>query len=207
MSPGPRSGTPSASITPGSASPTTSSRRGPHARLQRLPPGSRLGAAPRIPVNGDPMMEEIFAAEGPVVVEDARTDPRTNKALVAQLGNRTIVNVPLRMLDKPLGAFGCGTFGDEGVRVPGVEQIEYLVSMCSQIAVAAARIRFAEHRRAAEREKHELETPPVPRPEAREPGPARRRHRARLRQPADGDPDQRQPGLGARRRIRWSARS
>ena len=114
--------------------------------------------APRIPVTGDPMMEEIFAAEGPVIVEDARTDPRTNKALVAQLGNRTIVNVPLRLLDKPLGAFGCGTFGDEGVRVPSIEQIEYLVSMSSQIAVAAARIRFTEHRRAAEREKHDLET-------------------------------------------------
>jgi len=114
--------------------------------------------APRIPVHGDPMMEEIFAAEGPVVVEDARTDPRTNKALVAQLGNRTIVNVPLRLLDKPFGAFGCGTFGDEGVRVPGIEQIEYLVSMCSQVSVAAARIRFVELRRAAEREKHELET-------------------------------------------------
>jgi signal transduction histidine kinase/ActR/RegA family two-component response regulator len=114
--------------------------------------------APRIPVKGDPMMEEIFAAEGPVIVEDARTDPRTNKDFVAQLGNRTIINVPLRMLDRPLGAFGCGTFGDEGVRVPSIAQIEYLLSMCSQIAVAAARIRFAEHRRTAEREKHELET-------------------------------------------------
>ena len=115
--------------------------------------------APRIPVAGDPMLQEIFAAEGAVVVEDARTDPRTNKALVAALGNRTIVNVPLRLLDKPFGAFGCGTFGDdEGVRVPSIEQIEYLVSMCSQISVAAARIRFVEHRRVAEREKHELET-------------------------------------------------
>jgi signal transduction histidine kinase/ActR/RegA family two-component response regulator len=114
--------------------------------------------APRIPVDGDPMMQEIFAAEGPVIVEDARTDPRTNKALVAQLGNRTIVNVPLRLLDKPFGAFGCGTFGDEGVRVPSIEQTEYLVSMCSQISVAAARIRFIELRRASEREKHELES-------------------------------------------------
>jgi signal transduction histidine kinase/ActR/RegA family two-component response regulator len=115
--------------------------------------------APRIPVEGDPMMQEIFAAEGPVVVEDARTDPRTNKAIVAQLGNRTIVNIPLRFLDKPFGAFGCGTFGDdEGVRLPSVEQTEYLVSMCSQISVAAARIRFVELRRAADREKHELET-------------------------------------------------
>ena len=114
--------------------------------------------APRIPVDGDPMMEEIFAAEGPVVVEDARTDPRTNKDIVAQLGNRTIINVPLRLLDKPFGTFGCGTFGDEGVRVPGIQQIDYLVSMCSQLSVAVARIRFVELRRAADREKHELET-------------------------------------------------
>jgi signal transduction histidine kinase/CheY-like chemotaxis protein len=115
-------------------------------------------AAPRIPVLGDPMMEEIFAAEGAVVVEDARTDPRTNKSLVAQLGNRTIISLPLRLVDKPFGSFGCGTFGDEGVRVPSVEQTEYLVSMGSQIAVAAARIRFVELRRAAADEKHELET-------------------------------------------------
>jgi len=114
--------------------------------------------APRIPITGDPMMEEIFAAQGPVIVEDARTDPRTNKAFVEQLGNRTIINIPLRLLDKPFGAFGCGTFGDEGVRVPTPEQIEYLVSMSSQVAVAAARIRFTEHRRTSEREKHELET-------------------------------------------------
>jgi signal transduction histidine kinase/ActR/RegA family two-component response regulator len=65
--------------------------------------------------------------------------------------------VPLRILDKPFGAFGIGTFGDEGVRVPTVEQTDYLVSMAGQIAVAAARIRFAEHRRSAERDKHELE--------------------------------------------------
>ena len=109
--------------------------------------------APRIAVDGDPLMQEIFAADGPVVVEDARTDPRASQAVVAQLGNRTIVGVPLRLLDKPFGAFGCGTFGDEGVRVPGIAQLEYLVSMCSQISVATARIRFADLRGAAEREK------------------------------------------------------
>ena len=115
-------------------------------------------AAPRIPIAGDPLMEETFAGDGPVVVEDARTDPRTSTGSVTELGHRTIVSLPLRMLDKPFGSFGCGTFGDEGVRVPGVEQTEYLVAMGSLIAVAAARIRFVELRRAAEHEKRELET-------------------------------------------------
>jgi signal transduction histidine kinase/CheY-like chemotaxis protein len=114
--------------------------------------------APRIPVDGDPMIQAIFAAEGPVVVEDARTDPRTRQAFVAQPGSRTMVNVALRLLDRPFGAFGCGTFGDEGVRLPSDGETEYLVAMCSQISVAAARIRFLELRRAAEREKQELET-------------------------------------------------
>ena len=113
--------------------------------------------APRIPVAGDAMLAEVFGGEGPVVVEDARTDPRTNKALVEQLGSRTLVHVPLRILDKPFGAFGVGTFGDEGVRTPTIEQTDYLVGMAGQIAVATARIRFAEHRRSVERERHELE--------------------------------------------------
>jgi len=113
--------------------------------------------APRIPVAGDPMLAEIFAGDGPVVVEDARTDPRTNKMLVEQLGTQSLVHVPLRILDKAFGAFGVGTFGDEEAFVPTLEQTEYLVSMAGQIAVAAARIRFAEHRRSSERDKHELE--------------------------------------------------
>src|SRR5262245_46557641 len=37
--------------------------------------------APRVPIAGDPMLAAIFAGEGPVVVADARTDPRTNKSL------------------------------------------------------------------------------------------------------------------------------
>ena len=161
--------------------------------------------APRIAVDGDPLMQEIFAADGPVVVEDARTDPRASQAGVAQLGNRTIVGVPLRLLDKPFGAFGCGTFGDEGVRVPGIAQLEDPgVDVQPDLRRRGAHPlrRSARRRRTGEGDRR----PPVPRPEAREPGPARRRHRPRLRQPADRHPDQLEPGLGAIA-IRWSARS
>ena len=106
--------------------------------------------APLLQVRGDAMIEEIVSSDVPVVVVDARTDPRTNKAIVAQLGNRTIINVPLRMLDKPLGSFGTGTFGDEGCREPSPAQLDYLVGMGSQLAVAAGRIRFREERQRAE---------------------------------------------------------
>ena len=107
--------------------------------------------APTFKIAGDPMLEELLRGDEPVVVEDARTDPRTNKELVQKLGNRTIINVPLRLLDAPFGAIGTGTFGDEGCRPPTREQLEYLVGMAGQIAVALARIRFQEERqRAAE---------------------------------------------------------
>ena len=107
--------------------------------------------APVLKIEGDAMLEEIVQSDAPVVVEDARTDPRTDKAIVAKLGNRTIVNVPLRLLDKPFGAFGTGTFGDEeGCRPPTAEQLDYFVGMASQLAVAAGHIRFPEERRAAE---------------------------------------------------------
>ena len=48
--------------------------------------------APTLTIAGDAMLEEIVGSDAPVVVTDARTDPRTNKEIVAQIGNRTIVN-------------------------------------------------------------------------------------------------------------------
>ncbi|HEX4341388.1 MAG TPA: ATP-binding protein [Polyangiaceae bacterium] len=113
--------------------------------------------APVLRVEGDPMLEELVTSDAPVVIHDARTDPRTNKAVVEQLQNRTIINIPLRLLDKPLGIFGLGTFGDEGCHMPDAPQLAYLVGMGSQLAVAAGRIRFLETKARAEREKRELE--------------------------------------------------
>jgi signal transduction histidine kinase/ActR/RegA family two-component response regulator len=113
--------------------------------------------APVLQIAGDPFLEELIASEGPVVIVDARTDPRTNKELVAKLQNRTLINIPLRLLDKPFGIFGMGTFGDEGCRSPDPAALDYLVGMASQIALAAGRVRFEEARALADREKLELE--------------------------------------------------
>src|SRR6187402_2394258 len=66
--------------------------------------------APVLKIEGDALLEEIVRGDEPVVIEDARVDPRTNKEIVATLGNRTIINIPLRLLDKPFGVFGLGTF-------------------------------------------------------------------------------------------------
>jgi two-component system, cell cycle sensor histidine kinase and response regulator CckA len=114
--------------------------------------------APVLTITGDAMLEEVARGDVPVVVADARTDPRTNKEMVAQLGNRTIINLPLRLLDKPLGTLGTGTFGDEeGVRPPTDEELDYLVALSAQLAVAAGRIRMLEERRLAESRQRDLE--------------------------------------------------
>jgi signal transduction histidine kinase len=113
--------------------------------------------AATIPIDGDAMLAELFASVAPVVVEDARTDPRTNKDLVERLGNRTIINVPLALLDKPFGSLGVGSFGDEGCLPPTPAALEYLTGMANQVSVAASRIRFVEQSRAQERSQRTLE--------------------------------------------------
>lgn len=114
--------------------------------------------APVLCVEGDAMLEQIVASDEPVVVFDARTDARTDKKIVEALGNRTIVNIPLRLLDKPFGAFGVGTFGDEeGCREPTSDELDYLIGMASQLSVAAGRIRFLEERARSQAQTRELE--------------------------------------------------
>ncbi len=108
--------------------------------------------APRLKVKGDTFLEYCVASDHPVVIEDARKDPRTNKQLVKKLENRTIIKIPLRLARQRLGFFGIGTFGDEGCRAPSARELDHFVAMAGQIAIATTRIRLVEpdgvHRRA-----------------------------------------------------------
>ncbi|WP_296448393.1 EAL domain-containing protein [Rhodoferax sp. UBA5149] len=112
---------------------------------------SRLAQSMDIPIAGDLMLQEIMTADHVVVVEDARTDPRTNKQIVAQLQNRTIINVPLVLAEQRLGSVGMGTYGDEeGVRPPSPWQLEFMQTMTGHVAVALDRVRFTQARKQAE---------------------------------------------------------
>ncbi|MBI2418157.1 MAG: response regulator [Ignavibacteriales bacterium] len=104
-------------------------------------------------ISGDQMLEEIAEAKNIVIVKDARTDPRTNKEIVAQLKNRTIVNVPIILFDKHLGALGTGTFGDEEVRVPTGSEEEFLGAVASHLAVVIDRLHLLYERERTEKEK------------------------------------------------------
>lgn len=104
----------------------------------------RLSAPTLIPRRGDAMIEEIERAQRPVVVLDARTDPRTNKALVAQYGNRTIINLAMPAGGELVGVLGVGTYADEGVLEPTPRELEALEVYAAQLGSALARIRLLE---------------------------------------------------------------
>ncbi len=112
-----------------------------------------------LPIGDDPFLKEIVEAAHIVVVEDARTDPRTNKEIVAATENRTIINVPLMLAGKKLGILNTGTYGDdEGVKPPTERQLEYLAAMANHVAVAMDRVRFLAERRKAEAALRESES-------------------------------------------------
>lgn len=129
---------------------------------RRLASSGRASAAqwehlPEIVLAEDAMAMEVCESDHTVVVEDARTDSRTNKDTVARLGNRTIINVPLTFLDQNLGAFGMGSFEDEGVMLPTPLELEVVETMAQHIGVAAGRLRFLAERQTAEQERQALE--------------------------------------------------
>lgn len=112
---------------------------------------SRSQMALEIPIAGDAMLEEIMSADHIVVVEDARTDPRTNKAIVNQVHNRTIINVPLMLAEQRLGTLGMGTHGDEeGVRPPLPWHLDFMQAIAGHVAVALDRVRFMQAHKQAE---------------------------------------------------------
>lgn len=103
-----------------------------------------------LPIAGDPMLEEIAAAQDIVVVEDARTDPRTNKAIVEQMNLLTIINVPVFLSGRHLGTIATGTIGDQDVRNPTRAEREYLTAMASHMAVTLDRMLLLAERTQAE---------------------------------------------------------
>ena len=111
----------------------------------------------RLTITGDKFLEELAASDDIVVIEDARTDPRTNKAIVEHLQNRTIINVPVTLLGRRIGTVGTGTYGDEGVRVPSPAERRFLTALASHLAVSVDRIDAVQRRREAEERLRESE--------------------------------------------------
>tara|TARA_R110002096_G_scaffold42143_2_gene113510 strand:+ start:29848 stop:31530 length:1683 start_codon:yes stop_codon:yes gene_type:complete len=96
--------------------------------------------APVIPLADDPYLARVFEATEPQIIRDAQSDPNVNREVVKQLGNRTIVNVPMRLVDQQFGALGTGTFGEEGVKLPSEEELAHLTGIAKQLVTASARL-------------------------------------------------------------------
>lgn len=94
-----------------------------------------------VPIEGDPLVTRLVETREVQIVEDAQTDPDVNREIVEQLGNRTVVNVPMLLENGEFyGSLGTGTFGDEGVRVPTAEEIDYLRALADATAASTVRI-------------------------------------------------------------------
>lgn len=110
-----------------------------------------------VPTEDDAFLQEVLNSTGPVICVDARTDDRVNKEITAALGNRTIVNVPARLLDRRVGIMGAGTFGDEGVVAPTEHELWAMGMISEQLAVALSRRLLSEERKRGRKEREHLQ--------------------------------------------------
>jgi PAS domain S-box-containing protein len=103
-----------------------------------------------LPIAGDPLLEEIVRSRDIIAIEDARTDPRTDKAIVEKLELRTLVNVPILLSGRHLGSISTGTHGEQGAHKPTAAEEEYLTTLASHMAVTLDRMSLLVERTRAE---------------------------------------------------------
>ncbi len=116
-----------------------------------------LEKCPKVAIAGDAMLHELIEGKAPVLVLEAADDPRTNKVMVAALGNRTILNVPMVLGPVVIGALGVGTFGDEGALAPSDDEVEALVILATQLAGAITRMSLLDAQRQDAERRQRLE--------------------------------------------------
>ncbi len=93
---------------------------------------------PATPAAGDWLFTALRRDEGPIVIPDARDVAETPDVL-RRLDNRTVVNVPIGIVDRTLGILGGGTFGDEGAVPLDEGAAAYLSHLGNLASVAIAR--------------------------------------------------------------------
>ncbi|MHA1923496.1 MAG: PAS domain S-box protein, partial [Candidatus Heimdallarchaeota archaeon] len=99
-----------------------------------------------LPIKNDEFLSECIATNKITIVEDARIDPRTNKAIVNSLENVSIVSIPIMLKSKTIGLFFTGTWSQEDVIVPDELEFNFLYAMSKNIGIALDRL-FLENKR------------------------------------------------------------
>jgi PAS domain S-box-containing protein len=91
---------------------------------------------------GEGIVGRVFQSGKPILVDDISTDPRiAYPGLIATEGIRAFAAVPLRVKDKVLGVI---TIASHEVRKFSTEDIQFLESIASQIAIAVDNARLHE---------------------------------------------------------------
>ena len=94
---------------------------------------------PVLSIAGDWLTAALRRDEGPIVILDARA-VEGNPEVARRLDNRTVVNMPIGVVDRALGVLGGGTFGDEGPVPFDAEAIAHFVHLANMASVAVARL-------------------------------------------------------------------
>ncbi len=118
----------------------------------------------QVPVDSVQLVQEVVASDGPVIVGDARTDPRGRHEIPRRQGNRTAINFPIPWLNAPMGALGIGTFHREGTREPSRETLAHIAAVANQVAFAVARIQWNARRALRETAPVEADAKPATAP-------------------------------------------
>lgn len=94
---------------------------------------------PVAPIAGDWLIAALRRNEGPIIIPDA-TLVEGNPEVAQRLGNRTVVNMPIGVLDKALGILGGGTFGDEGPVPIDEAAVSDFIQLATIASMAVARL-------------------------------------------------------------------
>lgn len=107
---------------------------------------------PELEVVNDDFLRALTRSREPVVIEDARLDPDTDKEMVRLLRSRTIIHVPVAVQGRTTAILGIGSFGDQGVIPPQPVELQFLTVVANHVGAVKMRIDERIHREERETE-------------------------------------------------------
>ncbi len=119
--------------------------------IRSVNPDLRLNSDIRkIPLTASQIVRDLASGQSPIVVEDARTDPRTNKDYAKRLKLVSMIHVSARTRNGGLIVMSFGTLVSEGPRVPDTDGLQFAGALVAQAAAAIDRLRLDRARTRAE---------------------------------------------------------
>ncbi len=106
--------------------------------------------ASEAPIRASPFVLEVMRSETPVLCLEARSDPRTDKDLVAAFGTRSLLAATILRDRQAIRVIWTGTFGDEGELRVDEADIRYFQNVAMLAGLAFQRLRAEEERRQTE---------------------------------------------------------